>query len=364
MRIAHVITTISRGGAELQLLLLVEQQIQQGHEVEVFPLKSSLDLLPDFQSVGARIDLALYKIGILSQVARVRASLFQEYDVIHAHLPQAELVSRHAHHSNFIVTRHFGGQFFPAHSTLLSKILSRYAVVGARCVVAISNVVANMLLQTGEIPRDKALKVIHYGFSKRRFFEETKQTFPSILSPRGEAKSFSCFARLSPEKNLLVLLEAWAIVLKDRPNWKLQIFGIGAQEHELEAACQRLGLHPKEILVGSTKQVYLELKRSDAIVLPSLFEGFGMVLLEAMYAEVPLLVSDIPIFHEVVGKLGAGLFFNPYSVDSLAESILNLFVNLDPDYKNHQRKQLKSFDISYIAREIEQVYLSSDALNC
>ena len=62
-----------------------------------------------------------------------------------------------------------------------------------------------------------------------------------------------------------------------------------------------------------------------ALVYVSLFEGFGVTLLEAMHCEVPILTSNISSLQEVAGK--AGLLFNPYYVNAIAEGLQTLYEN-------------------------------------
>jgi glycosyltransferase involved in cell wall biosynthesis len=359
MRIAHLITTISRGGAELQLLLLAQEQVKRGHLVTVFPLKGSLDLAERLRSVGVSVDLTLHDRGIVVQIILANMRLkHTDFDVVHTHLPQAELIAASTWHKNVICSRHYGGRFFPRGSSSISRILSNYATRNVRTVIAISETVGAMLQREGEISRNRRVVVVNYGFSNSRFDPaDTASLIHSTDSNTLHSQVFSCFARLSPEKNLIFLLRAWASVLKEEPSWSLKIFGEGSQFFDLTQECDKLNLDSKEILAGRTENVKFEMSRSSALILPSQFEGFGMVLLEAMSVGIPIVASDIPICREVLGSDGAGIFFPIEDPNSLSEVLLHLKDHVSANFKEEQRKRLEKYDIKLTVDKVEQIYL-------
>ena len=107
MRICHLITTIERGGAEKQLLLLVRQQIKHGNEVTVISLKGRPDLKEDLEEIGAKVDPSPSKRAWVRKIGLVRKLLSANFDIIHAHLPVSELVASWASsEKTLIVTRH------------------------------------------------------------------------------------------------------------------------------------------------------------------------------------------------------------------------------------------------------------------
>ena len=73
--VSHLITTVERGGAENQLLVLVKEQIASGWHVEVIPLKGPLELKSELDDLGAQLDLSLHNKPILAQIFILRASL-------------------------------------------------------------------------------------------------------------------------------------------------------------------------------------------------------------------------------------------------------------------------------------------------
>ena len=359
MDIAHIITTVSRGGAELQLLLLAEEQLNQGHAVTVFPLKESLDLEKDFRSLGVNIDLSIHKKRFLRQRSILKRILkSRKIDVLHAHLPRAELLIASLPHKNKFCSRHFGGKFFPGRNVYLSRMLSRYATRDMKAVIAISESVELMLRKKKEVKLSARIVVVQYGFSSSRFKQKAERNAQFLIGENSEKRTFTCFARLSPEKNLIFLLRAWSEVHKKRPHWDLKIFGTGSQYDEVVTECRRLRLNSQEIFRGHTGNVEFELARSSAVIFPSQFEGFGMVLLEAMSVGVPIIASDIPICREVLGSDGAAVFFSLGQPAFLSKVLLEMDLLIKANFQEFQARRLVLYDIRSTAKKIEKVYLS------
>lgn len=136
-----------------------------------------------------------------------------------------------------------------------------------------------------------------------------------------DAPRYVYVGRLSPEKNLERLLEAFVIVKKSKPNAKLVIVGGGAQEAALKDKARDLGLDPDKIFVGSKsgEDLYNEYAQSTCFVLPSLSEPWGLVVNEALHYGCPVIVSHrcgcVP---ELVIEGKTGFSHDPYDVSDLA----------------------------------------------
>ena len=91
-KVYHLITTILRGGAENQLLVVVEEQVRQGLEVHVVYLKGEAELEQDLLSIGATVHHELVGKFPLCQPWHMTKLIAGEKIILHAHLPRAELV--------------------------------------------------------------------------------------------------------------------------------------------------------------------------------------------------------------------------------------------------------------------------------
>jgi glycosyltransferase involved in cell wall biosynthesis len=98
--------------------------------------------------------------------------------------------------------------------------------------------------------------------------------------------------RLSEEKGPLRLIDAWSVIAAKHPTWKLAMVGEGPLEAALKQRClERDILHRVEFL-GWQNDVWTQLYRASAWVLPSHYEGFPGALIEAMYAKLPVVATD------------------------------------------------------------------------
>lgn len=131
-------------------------------------------------------------------------------------------------------------------------------------------------------------------------------------------------------KNLMRLVQAMPAVLRIRPNAVLVIPGNRtAHEEELRAAARRLGIAPHVVLLPFVSADDLEglYRAASCFVFPSVHEGFGMPVLEAMARGVPVAASSAGPLPEVAGD--AALLFDPTSVEEIAAATLRLLENGD-----------------------------------
>ena len=95
-------------------------------------------------------------------------------------------------------------------------------------------------------------------------------------------------------KGFDLLIDAWAPIADEHPEWRLRIHGVGDQADELAARVRRLGLTGKVDLPGFARDLAAELDAASLFVLPSRREGMPMVLIEAMAAGLPVVAFDCP----------------------------------------------------------------------
>ena len=160
------------------------------------------------------------------------------------------------------------------------------------------------------------------------------------------AKRVVAIARYSHEKGIDLLLEAWSKVEKIQKEWRLDVFGDGERTiyeqmiGNLELDQQRCQLH------GRTNDVEYEYSQSSLFVLSSRFEGFGLVIIEAMSCGLPVLAFDCPWGPtEIITDGKDGLLVDNGNVSQLADSIIYLIDH--PDVRKQMGEQAKRKSENY-----------------
>lgn len=337
MKIVHIITTIDRGGAENALLALIRKQIAMGQNVEVVPLKGNIELIKDMQSVGVKVDLSLLNNHFIQQCHKLKR-MKNRYDIYHAHLPRAELLVFLSRLAPFVVTRHNAESFFPRAPQIFSKLLSRQVTKSAEAVIAISKAVKGFVVEAGEIEDPRKIQVVYYGYTP----VIANHNYELKAVPRNRNLRFVTVSRLAKQKNVPFLIDFTTFFSQEVIPTSLTIYGDGP---ELRCLTGRILQTSASIqLRGKTSDVPRKLHSFDCFLLASNYEGFGLVLLEAMDAGLPVFAPQNSAIPEVLGEDHPGL----YKTGDMQDLILRIErVRSDPEVLKLmgriQYRQLKFF---------------------
>jgi len=175
-----------------------------------------------------------------------------------------------------------------------------------------------------------------------------------------EEKIVLFVGRLVYEKGAQVLINAIPRVL-EKANAKFVIVGSGYMKEQLSNIVKNMGLAHKVLFTGFVdEETLLKLQKcADVSVVPSLFEPFGIVALEAMAAKSPVVVSDTGGLSEIVEHDSTGVKVYPNNPDSLAWGITRVL--MDQSYgnrirENAYRKVQEKYDWDKIAQQTKRVY--------
>jgi len=358
-KITHLITTIERGGAEKQLLILSGKQVESGLKVEVFYLKGKSDLKNEFESLGVKVNNLLVGESFLKQIYKLSKYLRKNPSPVHAHLPQSELLAAIVvRNKYFVFSRHNAEPFWPSGPRIFSNLLSIYVCKRASQGIAISNAVKSYLIKRGEIPTSYIIDVVYYGFQKDTSTNAAGLgLITNIITGQSSNYKIGTIGRLVPQKDYPTLLNAFSNVLKSVPDIDLYIVGEGHLQKDLIKLSKSLGINDKVYWLGKTEYVKEFLSKIDLFILPSQYEGFGLVLLEAMVAKKPIIAANNSAIPEVLGKSYEGLFLTG-DVNALAQQITTTIGDngLSDKLVQSYASQLHLFDPSEMNRNIENVY--------
>jgi glycosyltransferase involved in cell wall biosynthesis len=168
---------------------------------------------------------------------------------------------------------------------------------------------------------------------------------------------------LQPRKNIPFLLQAFSAAKEKLPDWKLVIAGNRKAyniDTEIESALQRYKLADEVVFTGyieeaDKKAIY---QLSGLVIFPSIYEGFGLPLLEAMSQKVPVLSADIPAYREVAAE--GAIYYKQFDLANLKEKLYNACedekLRSDAIRLGFARVQFFSWEKS--ARDLHDIYLS------
>jgi glycosyltransferase involved in cell wall biosynthesis len=349
-----VITTIDRGGAENAVLALAKEQVRNNYEVIVLPLKGKMELASDLLAAGVTVDSTLVTKSFLKQIRSFRKKYLSNA-IFHAHLPRSELLLLFSKsNQSFLVTRHNAEPFFPGKPAFLSRLLSRAVTSRTHSVIAISHAVSNFLTNSKEISKLTRISVIYYGYS-RRCSDIVARDLVKFTSNR--ILRIGAISRLAPQKNLDLLVDLGRRLKSDHRHFQIQIVGDGPENLYLQNRIVDCGLEEEVILLGRKGDVMPFLQEQDVFVLTSNYEGFGLVLLEAMDANLPIIAPRNSAIPEVLGDKHPGMF-ETGNLESLYNTLLSVLytTRIRTNMMLIQSRQLKFFSIQNYFIEHDLLY--------
>jgi len=147
-----------------------------------------------------------------------------------------------------------------------------------------------------------------------------------------------------PRKNLFNLIKAFELIKNSRPHLLIKLIiagGVGWGNLNIQKLIYKLNLNNmiEVIRSPSDKKLYELYHNCEALIFPSVYEGFGLPLIEALALKKPVLISNIEVFKEIAKK--NALYFDPHNAKSIKNKILKIYMNKNLQTKiiNNIRKE-------------------------
>jgi len=226
-------------------------------------------------------------------------------------------------------------------------------------IIAVSNYTARSIIEEYDIPKDK-IEVIPNGVDINKFNPQISRVeFRKKWNISGPIILY--VGRLDYNKGIEYLIKSFSKVVKYIPNAKLVLIGDGPQKNYINKMIDDLNLKKsiKQIIWVNDVDLPKIYASSDVVVLPSLMEGFGIVLLEAMACGIPCIATKAGGVEDVIDNGKTGFIVPPADVDVLYHAIYDLLTDEDLMQRfgvNSRKRVEENFTLQKISNQTLSIY--------
>ncbi|WP_417899601.1 glycosyltransferase [Bacillus haimaensis] len=333
------------------------------NSIHVHRIKEFHQTMDDFHLYVAR-----FNMNMVEKAMELNAQ--SDFTIIHAHDWMVGLAARSIKDIlsiPLVTTIHASetGRLNGQHPTLLQEMTIKQEVelIFYSDMVIVCSEYMEKELQREFAFRKEKLAVIPNGVSKVEEIEES-ESIKLLLERYSHQRIVLALGRMVPEKGFDIFLDAAAIILKDYPDCLFVAGGKGPLLDTYRKRVTRMGLERSIIFVGFLyeQEKNTILKYCDLMVVPSHYEPFGIVALEAMVAAKPVVASRTGGLASILDDNYSGLYFDPGDVEQLAGQIAKLLENpkLGKNLGENAREiALKDYDWEDVRRKTEYIYEST-----
>jgi glycosyltransferase involved in cell wall biosynthesis len=334
IRVAQIITGLVLGGGG-QVMWTIARNIDKSRfDLDVYCISSGGELVEEIERLDCRIQIfpaydhrriGRYRPGPILDLARALRQ--GRYDVVHTHLFQADIVgklaSRLAGLPHVVRSLHNMGAWKRRPHILIDRWLARKE---ERVVCCSEHLRTSAIRQEGLDPG--RVLTIHHGVDAARFAVSVdRDRFLRSLGLSPELRVVGTIGRPIAEKGHKFLLQAIPAILEQHPNTQFLIVGEGRLRRAFERQVAREPFGGRVHFVGARADVPELLSVMDVFAFPSVSEGLGIALLEAMAARVPIVASGIPPLTEIAEDGATALLVPPRDPRALAAAVVRLLGN-------------------------------------
>jgi len=245
-------------------------------------------------------------------------------------------------------------QFYTKKDYWQLKSWSEYSIKRSARIISVSQTTKKDIIEFYNIPPSK-ISVVYHGYDKSRFHKNYSESkIKRVLKKYNITQPYILFiGSLRPTKNIERLIEAFGL-LNDEQTALVLVGKKGWMYTSIFEKIKMLKLEKKIIFPGFVPDEDLPYLISSAVVftLPSLYEGFGIPIIEAMACGVPTVISNISSLLEI--SQAASVYVNPYSVKDIAKGI-NVAIEKHDELISKGFKRINHFDWKISAKKVINV---------
>lgn len=359
MIICHVITSLVHGGAERLLLSLVKLQ-KQKHTVHIVYFLDKAPLLPLFPK---DINIKHIKLDLFTSYHLRQYIKKIKPDIVHTHLGHADLIGlwsiRGLNIKSFVTIHNIWYKWDWRDSIIFIIYKILFKTIARKCVViGISKSVSLHVKNRLGVKAENIFTLFNAIDDIDSL--DTKDNIRKKLNIPMQTFCVLFIGRLHIQKSIETLLFSTKILKNKIPNLVIQIVGEGEEENKLKKHVHQLQISDVVKFYGTTSEPELFLQAADLFVLPSIYEGFGIVIIEAFRAGLPVIATNIEGPREIITNRINGLLFYPTDYDNLAKLIYEVYSNLDLRINLSQGSRMSftnAYSIVNYAERLESIYL-------
>jgi glycosyltransferase involved in cell wall biosynthesis len=329
MKVLHLHKITGIGGSERHLLTLLPALRERGIDARFLALDVEGSDAPRFYAALEERAVPFARVRCTTDVSPrmalsvIRAARAAKPDLLHTHLVHGDVygsVAAQTLRLPLVSSRHNDDRYLLGPFRQIDKVFAR----PARRIIAISDAVRSFLELAG-LPPHK-LVTVRYGLDQLP--AEHSEVLPEDLGVAAGAPLILAIGRLTAQKDHPTLLRAFARTRARHPDAVLAILGIGPLEAETRALVSSLGLE-RSVLLPGRLEIRDWLERADIFAHTSRWEGFGLVLLEAMLASLPIVATRVSAVPEIVQAGETGLVLDAGDVEGIAQAFHELLSDRD-----------------------------------
>jgi glycosyltransferase involved in cell wall biosynthesis len=312
MRVVHVHRIRGIGGSERHLLTLLPALAERGVETVFVGLDDPAWSATDFYGALRVPTVRIRSPRDVDPLLVVRLARRLKADVVHTHLVHADVyggIAARLRGTHLVSTKHNDDPFRTGPFRFVERGLAR----AADRIVTITDALRSFTVDRVGVPAAK-VETIHYGLDD---LPEAWGENPPDDVPRS-VRVLLAVSRLTPQKGIDVAVRALPATPDDTV---LVVLGDGPERARLEELARELGVERRVFLLGRVPDVAAWLERATLYVHPARWEGFGLAVLEAMLAGLPVVASNVSSLPELVVDRETGYLVRPDDAAALALGI-------------------------------------------
>ena len=344
LKILYIINSLGKGGAE-RLLIDTCRELKNRNEIEYLIL--SLSPVNDYREDSKELNIEYCNATVNLSILRKSKIQLEEFDkiintfkpdIIHSHLYIAEIVSRERNYNNITYVTHLHGYEEQFENFSINTILSKRKFINwyekqrlikkyKNCnnyFIAISSYVENCFYKSMPSAFSDKIVLLHNAIDFKRFHNDNKKSLNN-----NDCTNLINTGSFSEKKNQQFLLSVFKVIKEKGIDLQLTLLGNGDEFEKIQKLAGKIDFDKQIIMPGNVINVEDYLFLNHIYVHSAIYEPFGLVLLEAMAAGLPVVSLDGKGNRDIIKNGYNGFMIEKPDANLFAEKIIELISNTE-----------------------------------